>query len=172
MDVAVGHDASSGAGQHVLRGCKPPELPVTEIQLQRDEHADSVVDLLGMVAYGRLSGFFRLTDDAAIAASLPDKIALAEMAVAEYDHFRQVLRRLEEKGYTTHTVDGRTYVYQAAEPRARVAAKAVQRVVDWFCNGSIEEVLVGMVDTAMLDQKQVQMLADKIAKSKSRGAKK
>ena len=80
------------------RGCTPPELPVTEIQLQRDEHADSVVDLLGMVAYGRLSGFFRLTDDAAIAASLPDKIALAEMAVAEYDHFRQVLRRLEELG--------------------------------------------------------------------------
>ena len=30
--------------------------------------------------------------------------------------FRTVLRRLEEKGYTTHTVDGRTYVYQAAEP--------------------------------------------------------
>src|SRR3954467_4926615 len=54
---------------------------------------------------------------------------------------RTVLRRLEDKGYTTHTVDGRTYVYQAAEPRARVAAKAVQRIVDWFCNGSVEEVL-------------------------------
>ena len=85
---------------------------------------------------------------------------------------RTVLRRLEEKGYTTHTVDGRTYVYQAAEARARVAAKAVQRVVDWFCNGSLEEVLVGMVDTAMLDQKQVRMLADKVAKSKTKGAKK
>ena len=49
---------------------------------------------------------------------------------------RTVLRRLEDKGYTTHTVDGRTYVYHAAEPRGRVAAKAVQRIVDWFCNGS------------------------------------
>jgi BlaI family penicillinase repressor len=84
---------------------------------------------------------------------------------------RTVLRRLEEKGYTRHTVDGRTYVYHAAEQRGRVAAKAVQRVVDWFCNGSIEEVLVGMVDNAMLDQKQVRMLADKIAKSKTKGAK-
>ena len=63
---------------------------------------------------------------------------------------RTVLRRLEDKGYTTHTVDGRTYVYQAAEPRGRVAAKAVQRIVDWFCNGSVEEVLVGMVENAML----------------------
>jgi len=84
---------------------------------------------------------------------------------------RTVLRRLEEKGYTRHTVDGRTYVYHAAEQRGRVAAKAVQRVVDWFCNGSIEEVLVGMVDNAMLDQKQVRMLADKIARSKAKGAK-
>ena len=80
---------------------------------------------------------------------------------------RTVLRRLEEKGYVTHTVDGRTYVYSAAEARARVAAKAVQRIVDWFCNGSVEEVLVGMVDNAMLDQRQLQALADQIAKAKT-----
>ena len=43
---------------------------------------------------------------------------------------RTVLRRLEEKGYVSHTVDGRTYVYQAKEERGRVAAKAVQRIVD------------------------------------------
>jgi BlaI family transcriptional regulator, penicillinase repressor len=79
---------------------------------------------------------------------------------------RTVLRRLEHKGYTRHTVDGRTYVYHAAEPRGRVAAKAVKRIVDWFCNGSLEEVLVGMVDTAMLDQQQLRMLADRIAKAK------
>jgi predicted transcriptional regulator len=79
---------------------------------------------------------------------------------------RTVLRRLEEKGYVNHTVDGRTYVYRATQPRARVAAKAVQRIVDWFCNGSVEEVLVGMVDTAMLDQRQLRILADKIAEAK------
>ena len=85
---------------------------------------------------------------------------------------RTVLRRLEDKGYTTHTVDGRTYVYQAAEPRGRVAAKAVQRIVDWFCNGSVEEVLVGMVDTAMLDQRQLRALADQVAKAKAKGGRK
>jgi len=85
---------------------------------------------------------------------------------------RTVLRRLEEKGYTTHTVDGRTYVYQAAEERGRVAAKAVQRIVDWFCNGSVEEVLVGMVDRAMLDQKQLRALADQVARAKVKGRKK
>ena len=71
---------------------------------------------------------------------------------------RTVLRRLEEKGYVTHTVDGRTYVYRAAEARGNVAAKAVKRVVDWFCNGSMEEVLVGMIDAKMLDASQVKKL--------------
>jgi predicted transcriptional regulator len=79
---------------------------------------------------------------------------------------RTVLRRLEEKRYVTHTVEGRTYVYQATQPRGKVAAKAVQRIVDWFCNGSVEEVLVGMVDSAMLDQQQLRMLADKVARAK------
>jgi len=70
---------------------------VTETELdQGSEHADGVVDLLGMLAYATLSGFFRLTDDAAIAVSLADKMALAEMAVAEYGHFRRLLGRLEE----------------------------------------------------------------------------
>ena len=80
---------------------------------------------------------------------------------------RTVLRRLEEKGYATHTVDGRTFVYRAAAPRGHVAAKAVKRIVDWFCNGSMDEVLVGMVDAAMLDQKQLRALADKVAKAKA-----
>src|SRR6516165_7317868 len=81
---------------------------------------------------------------------------------------RTVLRRLEEKGYVNHTVDGRTYVYRATQPRARVAAKAVQRIVDWFCNGSVEEVLVGMVDNAMLDRKRLRMLTDRIAQAKGK----
>ena len=81
---------------------------------------------------------------------------------------RTVLRRLEDKGYVSHTVDGRTYVYQATEARSRVAARAVQRIVDWFCNGSVEEVLVGMVDNAMLDRKRLRMLTDRITQAKGK----
>jgi predicted transcriptional regulator len=81
---------------------------------------------------------------------------------------RTVLRRLEEKGYVTHEVEGRTYIYRAAEARERVAAKAVKRIVDWFCEGSVEDVLVGMVDTGALDGKELQRLAAKIAAAKGR----
>ncbi len=79
---------------------------------------------------------------------------------------RTVLRRLEDKAFVTHTVESRTYIYRAAEPRGQVAAKAVKRIVDWFCNGSLEEVLVGMVDSKMLDQRQLQALAKKIEKAR------
>ena len=79
---------------------------------------------------------------------------------------RTVLRRLEDKGYVSHTVEGRTYLFSAAEKRGAVAAKAVRRIMDWFCNGSLEEVLVGMVDHEKIDPKQLQALSDKIAKAR------
>jgi predicted transcriptional regulator len=85
---------------------------------------------------------------------------------------RTVLRRLEGKGYVTHTVEGRTFHFTAAQARGSVAAKAVQRIVDWFCNGSLEEVLTGMVDNAALSPKQLQLLSDKIASAKTRERKK
>jgi predicted transcriptional regulator len=81
---------------------------------------------------------------------------------------RTVLRRLEEKGYVTHTVDGRTYVFRATEARGRVAAKAVRRIVERLCNGSVEEVLVGMVDAKMFDRRQLDMLREKIEKAKKK----
>jgi BlaI family transcriptional regulator, penicillinase repressor len=80
---------------------------------------------------------------------------------------RTVLRRLEEKGFVSHSVEGRTFVYRAAEARSLVAARAVKRVVDWFCDGAIEEVLVGMVDSKMLGSDQLRELSEKIAKAKT-----
>lgn len=47
-----------------------------------------VLDLFGLLAYAELVAFFRLSDDAALAPNLADKAALAEMAVAEFTHFR------------------------------------------------------------------------------------
>jgi BlaI family transcriptional regulator, penicillinase repressor len=79
---------------------------------------------------------------------------------------RTVLRRLEEKGYVSHTVDGRTYVFSATEARPQVAARAVKRIVDWLCNGSLDEVLVGMVDARMLDRRTLQRLAKRIEDAK------
>lgn len=76
---------------------------------------------------------------------------------------RTVLRRLEEKGYVAHSVENRAFVYRPAETRQRVAGRAVKRIMDWFCEGSVEALLVGMVDSKVLDRAELQRLADRIA---------
>lgn len=81
---------------------------------------------------------------------------------------RTVLRRLEEKGYVTHAVEGRTFLFSAAEARGVVAARAVKRVMNWFCEGSLEEVLVGMVEREELDAEQLKALSDKIAQARAK----
>ena len=76
---------------------------------------------------------------------------------------RTVLRRLEEKRYLAHSVDDRTFVYRPAESRQRAAGRAVKGIVDWLCEGSVETLLVGMVDSKVLDRAELQRLANRIA---------
>jgi len=79
---------------------------------------------------------------------------------------RTLLRRLEAKGYLKHDVDGRTFLYRPVEAPQTVAARAVEQIIDKLCGGSVEELLVGMVDHEVLDRRQLQRLAQKIAAKK------
>ncbi|MDE3138109.1 MAG: BlaI/MecI/CopY family transcriptional regulator [Acidobacteriota bacterium] len=79
---------------------------------------------------------------------------------------RTVLRRLEEKGYLTHEVRGRTYVYRPSEERLNVAARAAKQLVDRFCGGSVEQLLVGMVESDVLNPEELERLARRIAQRK------
>jgi BlaI family transcriptional regulator, penicillinase repressor len=76
---------------------------------------------------------------------------------------RTMLRRLEEKGYIVHSMEDRAFVYRPAESRQRVAGRAAKRIVDWLCEGSVETLLVGMVDSKILDRAELQRLAERIA---------
>ena len=78
----------------------PPPAIVGAAGPEGAEPADGapqgVVDLLGVLAYALLVAFFRLVEDAALAESPADKAALAEMAVAEFGHFRLLRDRIQE----------------------------------------------------------------------------
>jgi ferritin-like protein len=63
---------------------------------ESDRRIRGAIDLLGVLAYALLVAFFRLVEDAALAESLADKAALAEMAAAEFGHFKLIRGRLEE----------------------------------------------------------------------------
>jgi predicted transcriptional regulator len=81
---------------------------------------------------------------------------------------RTVLRRLEEKGYVRHETHGRTYIYEAAEPASTVAARAVRQLIDRFCGGSAEALLVGLVRNDVLSAAQLERLTKKIVEQKDR----
>jgi BlaI family transcriptional regulator, penicillinase repressor len=77
---------------------------------------------------------------------------------------RTILSRLEDKGYLRHWSEGRTNIYAGVEPPANVAAKAVRQIIDRFCGGSVEQLLVGMVDNEVIDTRELNDLARKIAR--------
>ncbi len=83
---------------------------------------------------------------------------------------RTVLRRLEAKGYVAHALENRSFTYRPAESRQRVAGRAARRIVDWFCEGSVEALLVGMVDQKVLGRGELQRLAARIAEAEEMDA--
>lgn len=73
---------------------------------------------------------------------------------------RTLLRRLEQKGYLQHAEEGRSYIYSAVEPARSLAARAVRQIIDSFCDGSIEELVHGMVEAKVLKKAELDQLEE------------
>jgi predicted transcriptional regulator len=71
---------------------------------------------------------------------------------------RTVLRRLEQKGHLQHETAGRAYIYSAVEAPRSLAARAVRTILDRFCNGSVEELVSGLVEADVLSHAELQAL--------------
>lgn len=61
------------------------------------------LDLLGVMAYGQLSAFERLSSDARFSPSLRDRAILGRMAVTEFGNFELVVGRLSSLGQDVET---------------------------------------------------------------------
>lgn len=68
------------------------------LALQDPAYREAVVDLLGVIAYGEISAFERLAEDARLAPSLEDKVAIAAMASAEFGKVAGIHTRIAELG--------------------------------------------------------------------------
>ena len=75
---------------------------------------------------------------------------------------RTVLRRLEEKGYLTHTVESGTFIYRSKESAASAAADAVKGLLERFCDGSVERALQALVDATRMEPKQLAAIAGRL----------
>ena len=66
--------------------------------LQDPVYKEAVIDLLGAIAYGEISAFQRLAQDAGTAPELRDKAELARMASRELGNFERLCDHMESLG--------------------------------------------------------------------------
>jgi len=78
----------------------PPDAARSEVPVAFEDpsYLAAVVDLLGAIAYGEMSAFERLAEDAKMSPTLADKAELARMASTEFSHFDGLRVRLAELG--------------------------------------------------------------------------
>jgi BlaI family penicillinase repressor len=72
---------------------------------------------------------------------------------------RTFLRILEDKGHLAHRQEGREYVFRPTQPRGQMGQSAIQRVVDVFFSGSLEQAVA-----AYLADKENDIDPDELAK--------
>ena len=77
-----------------------PEPPrsASALALEDPAYRAAVVDLLGVIAYGEISAFDRLAQDARLAPTLSDKTELARMAAVELGHYERLCDQLRTLG--------------------------------------------------------------------------
>ena len=96
------------------------------------------------------------------------RMALFERHPMKESTTRTILKRLEEKGYVRRAMEDRVNVYTGLVAPQRVAATAVRQIVDRFCGGSLERLLLGMVSSEVIGEEELQRLAERIADRKPR----
>ena len=77
----------------------PGDIPDdSQVVFEDPTYLGAVVDLLGAVSYGEISAFERLAEDARMAPTLEDKVAIATMASAEFGKVAALHARISELG--------------------------------------------------------------------------
>ncbi len=90
--------AGSGTGSGPIDSELLTELPEVPDRRAFEPDSPSVVDLLGVLAYGELSAFDRMSIDARTAPTLSGRVALSQMAAAEMGHYRSLAAHLARRG--------------------------------------------------------------------------
>jgi predicted transcriptional regulator len=94
--------------------------------------------------------------------------ALAARRLLKDATVRTLLRRLEEKGCVSHREQGRVFVYNVLEKPRSVAVRALRQILDRFCNGSVEELVTGMVEHEVIEPRELRELARRLERGRGR----
>jgi BlaI family penicillinase repressor len=66
-------------------------------------------------------------------------------------------------------VEGRAFIYRAVEPARSLAARGVRQIIDRLCQGSVEELVSGMVDAKVLTTGELDRLAEFVRRRREGG---
>ena len=76
----------------------PRDADDVPVAFQDPGYRAAVVDLLGAIAYGEISAFDRLAEDAKLAPTLADRLALGKMATVQFGHVEPLIGRIAALG--------------------------------------------------------------------------
>lgn len=71
---------------------------------------------------------------------------------------RTLLRVLERKGYLTHEVRGKAYVYRAAVERRKAQRRVLRSVVARFFGGNAEDLVMRLIEDEQITLEQLREL--------------
>ncbi len=87
---------------------------------------------------------------------------------------RTLLRIMEQKGHVTHRQEGREFVYRPTQPRGAAGRSALERVLDVFFGGSLENAVAAHLNDARrakkLSREELSRLSELIEQAKKEGA--
>ena len=84
---------------------------------------------------------------------------------------RTMLKILEEKGHLKHRKVGREFIYRPTRPRKRAGLSALNRVLETFYDGSLEDALAAHLfdGKSQLEADDLRRLSDLIEAAKQKG---
>ena len=84
---------------------------------------------------------------------------------------RTMMERLEEKGWLTHQVIGRTYFYSALIPRHVSLGERIVDIVDKACGGKPENLMTALLEYRGLSAGELERIQTMLAGAKKPGCK-
>ncbi|QDT99589.1 BlaI/MecI/CopY family transcriptional regulator [Gimesia aquarii] len=93
---------------------------------------------------------------------------LSEVRDVARNTVRTMVERMEDKGWLTHRVIGRTYFYSALVPREVSLGARVVEMVDKACGGHPERLMTALMDYRGLTSEEVQRIREILDQSQDK----
>ena len=83
-----------------------------------------------------------------------------------YTTVATTMKHLEQKGFLTNTVDGRTFVYQPLIQEAEVSQSMLSDLLERFFDNSVERLVNTLLETEHIDSVELDLLQQLINRHK------